>query len=44
MFVRYQAARNVQCAVNYYMSEKPISDETKKHDYERLQFDVGVKF
>jgi hypothetical protein len=44
LYVRYQAARNVQCGVNYYMSQKPISDDGKKHDYSRLQFDVSVKF
>lgn len=44
LYVRYQAARNVQCGVNCYRSEKPIADDAKKHDYERLQFDVGVTF
>lgn len=44
VYARYQVARNVQCGVNYFMTEKALSDDNKKHDYDKFQFDIGVKF
>ncbi len=33
IFARYQINRNTQVAGNCYLSEKPIADGSKTHDY-----------
>ncbi len=41
---RYQIAKNVQLGATYFMNEKPVSDSSKTHDYDRLQLDVVASF
>lgn len=44
VYARYQIAKNVQCGVNSYFSERLVSDSAKRHDYDRFQVDIGVRF
>jgi hypothetical protein len=41
---KYQLLKNLQLGLTYFMTEKTISDDAKKHDYDRLQLDLVANF
>lgn len=44
VFARCQLTKSVQFCANYFVSEKPIADEAKTHDYDKFNAEVAVRF